>query len=204
MKKLENTTVGHGYELKIGDKTYWFVAVMGTSVMSIYIHIASALGSKINILLGSVGGLKPGMSSGDLIIPTSVIGNDNARMYDRDNKENINIPDDKLLAKLRKSLGKTDIKVWEGQTTTCEIMLAETEQDVADWSKAGMLGVEMEAALFFAAAKYFKIPAISLLFVADNLIENESFLGEEYQQSKAKRELTKQLQYQIGVDLLIQ
>ena len=202
LTRFDKKDIGHGYELAIADKIYWFVPVMGTAVMSMYIHMASLFGSKRNILLGSVGGLAPGMKSGDFIIPTSSIGNDNARMYDRSNKSNVYKPDD-ILFNILKSKLIGNYKVWEGVTTTCEILLAETQDDINNWSKEGILGVEMEAAIFFAASKYFKIPAVSLLFAADNLIEDQSFLSDEYKKSKEKRNLIRQQQYEIGLDLLI-
>ena len=45
------------FELKIKKKMYWFGVVYGGSITSEYIHIASLLGSKKNIHLGSCGGL---------------------------------------------------------------------------------------------------------------------------------------------------
>ena len=93
--------------------------------------------------------------------------------------------------------------VFEGKTTTCEIILGETPDDIKRWAAEGFLGVEMEAALFFAASKYFKIPAASILFVSDNLVEDESFMSSAHQQSYDQREQAKVLQYKIGLKELL-
>lgn len=80
LRRIDMPIIGHAWELLVGDQRYWFAPVMGTAVMSTYLHLGSLLGSRRNILLGVVGGLAPGMQSGDLIVPTTVIGNDSARM----------------------------------------------------------------------------------------------------------------------------
>jgi purine-nucleoside phosphorylase len=203
LQRFDKSIVGHGYELIIGGKHYWFIPVMGTAVMSTYIHTASMLGSKRNILLGMVGGLAPGMQSADYVIPTTAQGNDNARMYDRNNAANLYSPDEKLLASLKSKI-PADQKVWEGPTTTCEILYAETKEDVEAWSKAGFLGVEMEAALFFAASKHFNIPSVALFYVADNLIESQTLLSEKHVKTKVKREQAQKMQYEIGLELIIE
>jgi len=81
ISKFKQKDIGHAHELRLENKVIWFVPVMGTAIMSLYAHIASLLGSKKNILIGSVGGLCLEVNPGDLIFPTKVVGNDNALMY---------------------------------------------------------------------------------------------------------------------------
>jgi purine-nucleoside phosphorylase len=191
--RIEGEELGHAFEFMYDGKRYWFVPVMGTAVMSQYAHIACLLGSRKNLLAGVVGGLKPGMKPADFIVPSASKGNENALMYQRKNTDLFFYPDKALADSLKARLG--EMNVYEGITTTCEVMFAETAEDVRTWSKQGYLGVEMEAALIFALSKSFGIPAASILYVADNLIEDITIFHESYDTSKAAREKAKLLKY---------
>lgn len=194
--------LGHAYELKVGGKIYWYAPIMGTAVLAQYLHIASLLGSKRNLLLGTVGGLAPSMRTGELIIPTLSHGNDNARFYDRDNAAGQYAANEELGELLAAQIPDT-IRLWRGPTTTCEMMFAETQEDVNSWSEQGMLGVEMEAALMFSASKHFGIPSAALLYVADNLIEGQTMLSAAYSQHVMPHTLVRQQQYIIGLRALL-
>jgi purine-nucleoside phosphorylase len=201
LKKIEGEELGHAYEFSVNEKRYWFVPVMGTAVMSQYAHIASMLGSKKNILIGVVGGLKPGIKPADFIIPTASKGNENALMYQRTNTDLLFYPDKDLSERLKLRLG--DRQVYEGITNTCEVMFAESPEDVREWAKLGYLGVEMEAAMMFALSNYFNIPAASILFVADNLIEDISFLDNAHQTSAGLRAEAQDIKYTAALSELL-
>lgn len=202
MTKFKDVETGHAHEINIGNKHYWFVPVMGTAVMSVYAHIASVLGSKKNILIGVVGGLAPGIKPGDFILPTRIYGNDNALKYQPNNTDKYFYPNEKLYENLKLRL-PINIKVWSGETTTCEVMLAETKDDVANWSRDGYLGVEMEGAMIFALSNYFSVPAAAIFTVSDNLIENETILHNSYKLSKEKRHFSRNIQYEIAIRELL-
>lgn len=203
LERIEKPIIGHAYELLIANLRYWFVPVMGTAIMANYLHLGSVLGSKRTVLLGIVGGLGRGMKSGDLLIPTAIIGNDSARMYDRTNVTGMYRPNRELLNTLRGSTLLTDINYWSGTTTTCEMMLAETQEDVDAWSDSGILGVEMEGALTFALSDHFGVPSAALFYVADNLIEQETMLSDVHKSQRSIREETRTLQYRLGLELLL-
>ena len=199
--RIDGEHLGHAYEFLVDDKRYWFVPQMGTAYVSQYAHMASMLGSKKNILAGVAGGLKPGMKPGDFIIPSASKGNESAFMYQRSNTDLLFYPDKSLSKRLKDKLG--DRQVYEGPTCTCEVLFAETASDVAEWSKQGYLGVEMEAALVFALSSYFGIPAAAILYVADNLIEDITMFHDEYEMSRAVREQSKQLKYHAAISELL-
>jgi nucleoside phosphorylase len=200
LRRIPIAALGHAYELIVGGKVYWYAPIMGTAVLAQYLHIASLLGSKRNLLLGTVGGLAPGMRTGELIIPTGSYGNDNARFYDRENETGFYLPDSALSDVLAAQIEK--VRIWRGPTVTCEMMFAETQADVQQWSAEGSLGVEMEAALMFAASNHFEIPAAALLYVADNLIEGQTMLTPGYAEHTLSHAAVRQQQYVIGLRTL--
>jgi len=201
LTRLSGPSLGHGYEFQAAGKRFWWVPVMGTAMMSQYVHCATLLGSQKNLLFGTVGGLRNGMRAGDLVIPSASVGNDNALMYQRNAVDKLFSPDEKLrlslLSRIRNLELPESVQLWQGITNTCEVMFAETSDDVTQWSAEGFLGVEMEAAMMFALSASFNIPAAAVLSVADNLIEDESFFSENYEDSRKLRMMVKQLQYDV-------
>jgi purine-nucleoside phosphorylase len=200
--KLEPLPLGHGYEIKSSGKTYWYVPVMGAAVTSQYAHLASLLGSKKNLLIGTVGGLKRGIQPGDFIIPTYSKGNENALMYERERTDLFFPSHEDLSESLNTRLeGKA---VYRGITNTCEVMFAETMEDVEEWSYEGYLGVEMEAALMFALSNSFGIPSAALLYVADNLVEEIAMHTDEYESSRNIRDNARKVQYEQALRELLE
>jgi purine-nucleoside phosphorylase len=190
-------------EFNIEGKRYWFDVSYGGALLSEYLHLACLFGSKKNILLGSCGGLSPKVSSLDLILPTFSFGNESAtRMYDPDAVDHRHASDAALTQRLIKKINPK-YKVWQGDTTTCQAMMAETLEDVQNWSKEGFLAVEMEAATIFAVSKHFQVPAAAILFVGDNLVKGEMVTSEGYQNNSEAKEEVRNEQYRVALEELL-
>ncbi len=79
--KEENFEIGFFSDVKvltIEGKRIWFDVVYGTAYLSELIHVASMLGSKANILLGSCGGLLESLNMGDTVIPRASYGDESS------------------------------------------------------------------------------------------------------------------------------
>lgn len=189
-------------ELRIGDKTIWFVIAYGGSWLSEYLHWACLFGSKKNILLGSCGGLKKGIEPGDFLVPTfSYAQESSAMMYDRESANHY--PDTKLTTKLVEKLEKTE-KIWKGPLITCQAMIGETWEDIVEWSKAGYYGIEMEAATTFAVSKHFNVPAAASVYMGDNLIEKQTNFSADYAKQEHIREQKREAQMRAALELLLE
>ncbi len=177
-------------ELKIGNKNIWFAIGYGGAWISEYVHWACLFGSKKNILLGSCGGLKPGIKQGDFIVPESSYGDESSvRIYNRESP--IQYPDTKISDKIASKLESKGEKVWRGPIITCQAMIGETLEDIKQWSNEGYFGVEMESSTVFAVSNHFKVLCSASLYVGDNLIEEHHNLSDEY---LAEADLRKQKQ----------
>lgn len=166
-------------EIRIGNKNIWFAIGYGGAWLSEYLHWACLFGSKKNILLGSCGGLKPGMKQGDFIVPRSSFSEESsARIYNRDTS--VHASDNQLSERILNHLQEDGTKVWRGPMVTCQAMIGETLEDVKKWSAEGYFGVEMEASTVFAVSKHFNVPSAASLYVGDNLIEEHNNMSEEY------------------------
>jgi len=191
------------YEVRVGEKVFWFSVVYGGVMLSEYLHFACMFGSKKNIHTGSCGGLFPEMNSVDFLIPTWSFGNESStRFYDRENVKNIHYPNKELNEKIKAKLGGE--KVWEGPVMTCAAMLAETEEDVQQWSKAGYFGVEMETSTVLAVSNHFKVPAAALVYVTDNLIKGQVVGDESHVRQKEIRHQKSQKMFDAAVGVLME
>lgn len=186
------------HELAIGDKTFWFVTGYGGAYMSACLHLACLFGSQKNILVGSCGGLKPGVKSGDFIIPMCSYGQESTvLMYNRES--NLQYSKKTLSDSLKSRLANSEVSVWEGATMTCQASLAQSADDIQQWSGDGYFGVEMEASTVFAVSNHFSVPSSAIFYVADNLIENQTHLSDSY---KDQADMRKQRQhYQVKAAL---
>lgn len=181
--KFDNEFLDPILDIQVNGKRIWFIVAYGGALLSEYMHLACTFGSKKNLLLGTCGGLKKGMSALDAIIPDSSFAiESSAKAYQphANNKYSSNKElSDKIAGKL-----SSEYKVYRGETVTYQAMLAETWEDVKNWSEQGYAGVEMEAATVFAISNYFEIPSAAIIRVGDNLIEEETVMDVNYENTK--------------------
>lgn len=190
-------------EFNVEGKRYWFEVSYGGALLSEQLHLACLFGSKKNILLGSCGGLSPEVGGLDFILPTYSWGDESAtRMYDPQASDHKHYSNKELTESIKQKLNP-QYKIWEGATMTCQAMMAETSEDVQNWSKEGYWGVEMEAATVFAVSKHFNVPAAAVLMVGDNLIKGETVASESYNSRKAAREEVRSEQYRVALEELL-
>ena len=217
---VEESSYAHAVEVLAGStrdrhppRRLWLVPVMGTAVMAYYAHAACLLGARAIVHAGSVGGLTAGMATGDVVVPDGVVGNDSAALYARHGPRGVVagrggprlVPDPALAVALAARLGelKADLTLWRGETTTCEMLGAETARDVAAWAGAGFAGVEMEAAVVCAVGEAFGVPAAAAMYVADCLVDGHHFYHDGYDDSRVVRRDARQLVAGAALDVLL-
>ena len=198
------------WSLKVSSKAgqtfrLWYGVFYGGAALSELTHIASILGSQLNLLRGDVGGLHKTLKTGDMLIPLYSYGNESStRLYARDNPQLRFYTDEKLRESTIELLKKHGIfNIYVKPTTTCQAMLAESEEDIKSWQEEGFWGVEMEASTLLAVSNYFKVPALALLLVSDNLVTQNLVTDEEYVESHQEREKLRQNQYEVLVELML-
>ena len=190
-------------ELHIGQKVIWYSVNYGGALLSEYLHLGYLFGAQKTVLVGMCGGLKPEAKSADIIIPTAAQADGStAHMYDRTRQE-LQLSNSDLSDQLAAQCLADKLTVHRGKTMTCQAMLAETSEDVQQWSEAGYLGVEMEASTVFAVSNHFQKPSAAMLCIADNLIESHTTLSAEFQDMQDIRTCVTQSQYKIAVESLL-
>lgn len=205
---VEAVEYSHAYQIIGGSPAasgsqyrIWLVPVMGTAVMAYYAHAACVLGARALVLGGSAGGLLDGMATGDFIVPTAAVGNDSATLYARHAPSTSTawtatalgprlVPDSSLTGVLATGLSRgcgDAARVWTGETVTCEMLGAETADDVRAWAEQGFVGVEMETAVVCAVGAAFGVPAAAAQYVADCLVDGHHFFHAAYADSRQTR-----------------
>lgn len=186
----------------VDGKRIWFDVVYGTAYLTEVLHVAALMGSNKNILLGTCGGLRDDENAGDFVIPETSFGNESSnRMYQRDNHSYVYSADRELRDLIKKRIDPSR-KVFAGQMVTVQAMLAESAEDVHEWSAAGYTAVDMESSTMFAVSEHFKIPSAALLYVADNLVRNELVGGEVYAAQKETRIMARKEIYKIALEVI--
>lgn len=190
-------------ELEINNKKYWFVVEYGGATLSEYLHLACLFGSKINIHIGSCGGLNPNLNSLDLIVPKYTYGDESTtRIYAREVENNKHCSTESVSLELIKNTPK-NFKIDTGPIMGCQAMMGETWEDVKSWSESGYSGVEMETAVLFAVSNHFKVPCGALVYISDNLIKGQTVHDESHKNEKPKRDEVKLAVYKIAIRTLL-
>lgn len=179
----------------------WFCKSYGGALLSEYAHLACLFGSKKNILLGSCGGLKSGARANDIIIPEySFAEESSAKTYSNSNRHH---PNKDLQLRIKEALTNEGLICHKGPTTTCQAMLGETREMIDSWVDQGYVGVEMEAATLFAVSNNFKVPAAAALVIADNLIEEETVLSDDFKARRLDRNKVKEKLFDMAIKELL-
>jgi len=152
---------------------------------------------KALIRIGSCGALRKDMKIGDFILTTGCVRGDGVSPYYVDEKFET-LPDAALTQKLgviAKNLAATaGFTVHEGKVWSTDAILKETKEIVN-----GAVGVDMVSAPFLTIAQTYKIPAVSILAISDNLITGQmGFINPDYYMAEGMliqmaMELVKQL-----------
>ncbi len=140
--------------------------------------------TKTLIRIGSCGALQSGIKIGDFIITTGCVRGDGVSPYYVDDKFET-LPDANLTAKLSaitKNIASTaGFTVHEGKVWSTDAILKETKEVVNKVIDQGAIGVDMVSAPFLTIAQTYKIPAVSVLAVSDNLITGQmGFINPDY------------------------
>jgi len=159
--------------------------------------------TKVLIRIGSCGALRKDIKIGDFILTTGCVRGDGVSPYYVDSKFET-LPDAGLTQKLgviAKNLGASAaLTVHEGKVWSTDAILKETKEIVNGVIDQGAIGVDMVSAPFLTIAQTYKIPAVSILAVSDNLITGQmGFINPDYYMAEGlliqmALELVKQLE----------
>ena len=199
---LDSEFFGSLLEFNVGGKRFWVAIAYGGALLSEYLHLACLFGSQANILIGSCGGLKKGIHELELIVPEWSHANESSAAAYESNANSQYYSNKQLSDTVAGKLAEQH-QVHRGATITFQAMLAETRENILDWSNKGFVAVEMEAATVFAVSNHFKVPSAAILMIGDNLIEEQTVVDINYENSRNQRRAVAQTALDIALDTLL-
>lgn len=123
------------------------------------------------IRLGSCGGLKQEMTTGDFVVVDKIIRGDGAtKYYVKD--DFVSQVDKESTAKLAEIFKKQG-NVYQGACWTTDAMFRETKEIVNPYIEKGAIAVDMVTSPFVTVANIYKRKVAAVLVVSDNLITGE-------------------------------
>jgi uridine phosphorylase len=127
-----------------------------------------ALGCSKFIVCGGAGVLDGAISVGDIVVPNSAIRDEGtSHHYLRPAREVA--PTGRALAEIEAVLSENHHEYVRGKTWTTDAVYRETRRRVNQRKREGCVVVDMEAAAFFAVARFRRVECAQILYGGDSL-----------------------------------
>ena len=127
-----------------------------------------AWGVKEFLIVGTAGGLQKDLKIGDIILCNKAIRGEGTSSYYLPPSQFVHATS-KLTSKIEKTLQKKKLSYRKGTSWTCDAIFRETEQELQQFQKEGVLCVEMEASAAFAVASFRDVEASAIFAISDSL-----------------------------------
>jgi uridine phosphorylase len=152
-------------------------ACFGGPMAALFAHTWIGAGVKTIIQLGWYGALQPGTALGDVVVPRHAERQDGVSDWYL-NKGILSDATEELASAISARLRARGIPVNEHAIYSTPALLAESREVIADWSRHGWHGVDMETAATFAVAKSLGARRAAALIRIDDLVSEEHSLAE--------------------------
>ena len=142
----------------------------GAPVSVIFLEQMIAAGIKKFISFGTAGSLQPDLDFGDIVLCDKAIRDEGTSWH--------YLPPDRysysaagILQAIEMEFAAKFLSFRKGTCWTTDAPFLETETEVRNYQKEGVLAVDMEAAALFAVAEYRKVEVGSFFVISDKLAE---------------------------------
>jgi uridine phosphorylase len=157
------------YEMDyMGKKIHLFLGYVGAAGSAAFLEELIAFGFNKFIVCGGAGVLRKDISVGHLIIPTSAVRDEGASYHYLPPAREVEC-NPEVIAKIEEEFIKDKIEYIKAKTWTTDSFYRETEKKVELRKSEGCVTVEMEAAAFFAVAKFRNVKLGQILYGGDDL-----------------------------------
>jgi uridine phosphorylase len=151
-----------------GKKIHLSLGYLGAAGSAAFLEELIALGFNKIIVCGGAGVLRKDISVGHLIIPTSAIRDEGVSYHYLPPAREIEC-NPEVVEKIEEEFDKSKIEYIKGKTWTTDALYRETEERIKLRKSEGCVTVEMEAAAFFAVAKFRNVKLGQILYGGDDL-----------------------------------
>ena len=176
-------TVGEGRE-----RVALFHPGIGSAMAAAGMEQIIALGAKYIVACGAAGVLNKDLLPGSVIIPTGAI-RDEGTSYHCQPRSRTNRPHRDAVRAIKKACRDHDIPFVTGLTWTTDAVFRETPRKISSRIEEGCITVEMEAAAFFAVARFRNVKFAQVLSAGDDVSGKEWDKRRWAERSTARQEL---------------
>ena len=157
------------YEMEVdGRRLGLFQAAVGAPLAAGLLDEVIAYGCRAFVACGSAGVLDRGIAVGHVVVPVSAVRDEGTSYhYAPPDREIAASPD--AVAAIESTLIERNVPYVKGKTWTTDAFFRETPAKVARRRAEGCLTVEMEAAAFFAVARFRGVSFGQLLYGGDDV-----------------------------------
>jgi uridine phosphorylase len=145
---------------------------IGAPLATIILEALIALGGNKIICCGIAGALKKEILFGAIVIPESAV-RDEGTSYHYIGPDKKAVPHPEALSAIKKTCALKGVPYESGRTWTTDAVFRETKHKIDERKKQGCVAVEMEASALFAVAEFRKAAFAQILYVSDNVTEDE-------------------------------
>ncbi len=163
--------IGRYRGLRVG-----LAASFGGPLAAFHVHTFAAAGTPVVVQLGWYGALQDGTSLGDVVVPRHAERQDGVSDWYLP-KGILADASQELSVAIARQLEEAGGTVHQAAIYSTPALLAESREVIADWSRHGYHGVDMETAATFAVAKQFEIRRAAALVRFDDLLREEDHLA---------------------------
>lgn len=157
------------YEMEYGGKkVHLFQGYLGAAGSAAFLEELIALGFSKFIVCGGAGVLRKDIAVGHLIIPVAAVRDEGASYHYLAPSREVEC-NPEVIAKIEAEFQKDGIDYLKARTWTTDSFYRETENKIELRKSEGCVTVEMEAAAFFAVAKFRNVQLGQILYGGDDL-----------------------------------
>jgi uridine phosphorylase len=167
-----------GFTARRGATRVGLVGVFGGPMAALHAHTWLAAGVPTIVQLGWYGALQHGTSLGDVIVPRHAERQDGVSDWYLAKGILADASPD-LAEAIASRLEAASVPVERHAIYSTPALLAESREVIADWSRHGYFGVDMETAATFAVAKSIGARRAAALIRIDDLVAEEDGLQHE-------------------------
>jgi uridine phosphorylase len=157
------------YEMEyMGKKVHIFLGYLGAAGSAAFLEELIAYGFNKFIVCGGAGVLRKDIAVGHLIIPISAIRDEGVSYHYLAPAREVEC-NPEVVRKIEEDFNKHNIEYIKAKTWTTDSFYRETEKKIKLRTSEGCVTVEMEAAAFFAVAKFRNVKLAQILYGGDDL-----------------------------------
>ncbi len=179
LKKRGHVTIVHYLKSEMGrhpvytigegrNRTVLFHPGIGSAMAAAGLEEIIALGARFIIACGGAGVLRKDLPPGTVIIPTGAV-RDEGTSFHYQPRTRINRPHRDAVKAIERACERHSTPYLKGLTWTTDAIFRETARKVSARRREGCLTVEMEAAAFFAVARFRKVTLGQVLYAGDDV-----------------------------------